>query len=158
MRTWFGLSGEGRNNPRQCQHQKVTSSFCREQLFRPSVRIQGPNWGHEKLKLADGFRHSLLEWSSQEIKVKLNESWLLKFYQVKQLKENSTENSAENNFKEDSQFNELWNISTKQKNKIKILKFKELCFRDTLSDKFQQIAIKFATLYLFYPFLFCFFV
>ena len=33
--------------------------------------------------------------ASQEIKVKLNESRLLKFYQVKQLKENSTENSAE---------------------------------------------------------------
>ena len=43
--------------------------------------------------------------ASQEIKVKLNESRLLKFYQVKQLKENSTENSAERNFKEDSKFN-----------------------------------------------------
>ena len=31
----------------------------------------------------------------------------MKFYLVKQLKENSTENSAEKNFKEDSQFNEL---------------------------------------------------
>ena len=48
-----------------------------------------------------------LNEASQEIKVKLNESWLLKFYQVKQLKENSTENSAEKNFKEDSQLNEL---------------------------------------------------
>ena len=28
---------------------------------------------------------------------------------------------------------------------------------DTISDKFQQIAQKFATLYLFYPFLSCFF-
>ena len=37
--------------------------------------------------------------------------------------------------------------------KKKILKFKELCFPDTLSDKFQQIALKFATLYLFSPFL-----
>ena len=27
---------------------------------------------------------------------------------------------------------------------------------DTLSDKFQQIALKFAALYLFYPFLSCF--
>ena len=49
--------------------------------------------------------------------MKLNESRLLKFYQVKQLKENSTENSAEKNFKEDSQFNELWNISTNKKEK-----------------------------------------
>ena len=94
-----------------------------------------------------------LNGASQEIKVKLNESWLLKFYQVKQLKENSTKNSAEKNFKEDSQSNELWNISTKQKKKRKILKFKELCFPDTLSDKLQQIALKFAILYLFYPFL-----
>ena len=43
----------------------------------------------------------------------------MKFYQIKQLKENSTENSAEKkkNFKEHSQFYELWNISTKQKEK-----------------------------------------
>ena len=34
----------------------------------------------------------------------------MKFYQVKQLKENSTDNSTEKNFKEDSQFNGLWNI------------------------------------------------
>ena len=53
------------------------------------------------------------------MKVKSNESRLLKFYEVKQLKENPTENSAEKNFKEDSQFNELWNISTKQKRKEK---------------------------------------
>ena len=64
--------------------------------------------------------------------VKLNESRQLKFYQVKRLKENSTENSAEKNFKEDSQFKELWNISTKQKNKRKTHKFKELYFPDIL--------------------------
>ena len=33
------------------------------------------------------------------------------------MKENSTENSAEKNLKEDSQLNELSNISTKQKRK-----------------------------------------
>ena len=43
----------------------------------------------------------------------------MKFYQVKQLKENSTENSAEKNFKEDSKLNENWNISTKLKRKEK---------------------------------------
>ena len=61
-------------------------------------------------------------WSqeaSQEVKVKLNESRLLKFHQIKQLKENSTENSTEKNFKEDSQFNEIWNISKKKKKKKK---------------------------------------
>ena len=62
-----------------------------------------------------GFVTRFLNGTSQEIKVKLNESQLLKFYQVKHVKENSTENSVEKNFKEDSQINELWNISTKQK-------------------------------------------
>ena len=42
-----------------------------------------------------------------------------KIYQVKQLKENSTENSAEKNFTEDSKLNENWNISTKLKKKKK---------------------------------------
>ena len=45
----------------------------------------------------------------------------------------------------------------KTKKKRNILKFKEICFSYTLSGKFQQIAQKFATLYLFYPFLSCFF-
>ena len=54
-----------------------------------------------------GFVTRFLIESSQEIKVKLNESRLLKFYPVKQLKENLNENSAEKNFKEDSQLNEL---------------------------------------------------
>ena len=66
-----------------------------------------------------------LNGTSQEIKVKLNESRLLKFYQVKRLKENSTENSAEKNFKEESQLNELWNVSTKQNKKKKKKKRKE---------------------------------
>ena len=45
----------------------------------------------------------------------------------------------------------------KKKKKIrKIHKFNELCFLDTLSDKFQQITLKFATLYRFYSFLACF--
>ena len=56
-----------------------------------------------------------LNGASQEIKVKLNESQLLKFYHVKQLKENSTENFAEKNLKENLELNELRNISTKQK-------------------------------------------
>ena len=53
-----------------------------------------------------------------------------------QLKENSTENYAEKNLKENSKFNELWNFSMKQKMKRKRLKFKKLCLPDTLSDKF----------------------
>ena len=61
-----------------------------------------------------GFVTRFLNWASQEIKVKLNEYRLLKFYQVKQLKENSTDNAAEKNLK-DSQSNELWNIFTNKK-------------------------------------------
>ena len=55
--------------------------------------------------------------ASQEIKVKLNQSRILIFYPVKELKENSTENSAEKTFKENSKLNENWNISTKLKRK-----------------------------------------
>ena len=66
-----------------------------------------------------GFVTRFLKEASQEIKVKLNASWLLKFYQVEQLKENSTENSAEKNFQEDTQLNELRKISTKKKKKKK---------------------------------------
>ena len=47
--------------------------------------------------------------------------------------------------------------TTKKKKKRKILKFRELYFPDTLSDKFQQIELKFVTLYFFYSFLSCFF-
>ena len=62
-----------------------------------------------------GFVTGFLIEACPRNKVELNESRLVKFYQVKRLKENSTENSTEKNFKEDSQFNKLWNISTKQK-------------------------------------------
>ena len=93
----------------------LSSNYCLTLSTNSGIELER----HEKLKLADGFRHSLLEWSFPRNKVKLNESRLLKFYQVKRLKENLTENSAEKNFKEDSQFNELWNISTKQKKTVK---------------------------------------
>ena len=66
-------------------------------------------------------------------------------------------NFKEDFFKEDSQFNELWNISTKQKKKRKKLKFKELCFPDTLSDKFQQIVLKICNTLSFLSFSFSFF-
>ena len=104
-----------------------------------------------------GFVTRFLNGASQGIKVKLNKSRLQKFYQVKQLKENSTENSAEKNFKEDSKLNEHWNIPTKLKRKEKYLNSKNFVSPDTLSDKFLQIVLKFATLYLFYLFLSFFF-
>ena len=111
-------------NPKLYGTEKLPPLFCRELLLRSSVWIRGPNWRQEKLvgrlvsSLASWIADTYFEQAegSQEIKVKLNESRLLK---VKQLKENSTENSAENNFKEDSQLNKLWNVSTKQKTKNK---------------------------------------
>ena len=93
--------------------------FLSRTTIWPSVWIRRPTWRHENLSHQKSFVTRFLNGASEEIKVKLNESRLLKFYHVKQLKENSTENSPEKNFKEDSQLNEL--------------KFKELCFPDTLS-------------------------
>ena len=66
-----------------------------------------------------GFVTRFLNGACQEIKVKINKSWLLKFYQVKQLKENSTKNSAEKNFKENSLLSEFWKVSTKYKKEKK---------------------------------------
>ena len=79
-----------------------------------------------------GFVTRFLNGASQEIKVKLNESRLLKFYQVKQLKENLNDNSTEKNFKEDLQFNKIWNISTKHKRNGKYSNSKKFVCR-TLS-------------------------
>ena len=101
------------------RHQKVTSSFCPELLLNPQYEFGDPNWRHENLNHQKGFVTRFLNGASQETKVKLNKSQLLKFYHVKQLKENSTENSIEKNFKEDSQFNEFWNILTKKNKKRK---------------------------------------
>ena len=76
------------------------------------------------------------------------------------LKENSTENLAEKNLKENSKFNELWNFSVKQKKKkqkTKKEKKKEKKRKysnsknfspNTLSDKFPANCTKIATLYL----------
>ena len=61
-----------------------------------------------------GFVTCFLKGASQEIKVKLNESWQLKFYQVKQLKENPAENSAEKTLKKTRK---LMNSETFRQNK-----------------------------------------
>ena len=75
-----------------------------------------------------------------------------------QLKENSTENSAEKNFKEKSKFKQLLNFSIKQKKKKrKILKFKELSFPDTISEKFPVNCTEICNTLSFYPFLSGFF-
>ena len=73
------------------------------------------------------------------------------------LKENSTENSLEKNLKEYSKFNELRNFLIKQRKWRKILKFKELCLPDTLSDKFHTNCFQICNTWSFYPFLSHFF-
>ena len=78
--TWFGRNGEGRSNPRQCGTNKWLPPFCQTTIW-PSVRIRGP----ELKAPAERFSHSL----HQEIKVKINESRLRKFYQ-----ENSTKRKS----------------------------------------------------------------
>ena len=127
--TWFGQSGKRRRNPRQYGTKKLPPPFIENYYLTLSTNSGVELWRHAKLKPANGFCHSLLEWSFPRNKSKI--SRLLKFYQVKQLKENSTENSTEKNFKEDSQFKELWSLSTKKKKKKKtrkILKFKKTLF------------------------------
>ena len=57
----------------------------------------------------------------------------MKFYQVKQLKKNPIENSAEKNLTENLKLNELWNISTKLKTKEKYSNSKNFISR-TLSQ------------------------
>ena len=117
----------------------------------------------KKFSLQFGFDSRFLNRASQEIRVKLNVSRLLKFYQVKQLNENSIENSAEKNFKEDSQFNEFWNSLIKQNKTKKQKKRKEKYSNpeNFLSWTLSQISssklrLHLRTLYLFYLFLSCF--
>ena len=118
-------------------HQKVTSRY----LSRTTIGTLCTNSGNNckgTRKIASRWFSSLVSYTadtyfnrqevSQEIKVKSNESRLLKFYQVKQLKENSTENSAKKNFKEASKLDKKkLKHFDKIKKKRKILKFKELC-------------------------------
>ena len=117
--------------------------FCQTTIWR-SVRIRGPELKARKLNPGDGFRHSLHEWSSPRNKSKnkwksSTEVLPRKFYWKKsQLKENSTENSAEKNLKEDSKFNELRNFSIKQKNSNS----KNFVSRTLSQISFQQIVLK----------------
>ena len=64
-----------------------------------------------------------------------------------QLKENSNDNFAEKDLKENSKFKELWNFSIKQKKKKKKEKVKDpnsknFFFLDTLSNKFPSNCTK----------------
>ena len=126
--------------------------FCQNTIW-PSVKR---DWRHEKLSQQIDFITHFMNGAPQEIEVKINESQLLKFYQ-----ENSTMNSVKKKLKEDSKFKQLLNIFTKKKKRKKKEKkekkntqIQRTLFPWTLSQiSFPQIALKFATLYLFYPFL-----
>ena len=86
--------------------------------------------------------------ASQEIKVKINESRQLKFYQENLIERKFNWKKIQprilrkKNPTEDSKIKEPWKFSIKQKKKRKILKFKELCFVDTLSDNFHPNCTK----------------
>ena len=67
-----------------------------------------------------GFVTRFINGAPQEIKVKINEIDYWSSTKKIQLKENSTENSAEKNIKEDSKFNKPWNFSIKKKEKKNI--------------------------------------
>ena len=103
--------------------------------------MRGPNWSHESfIRFMNG--------APQEIKIKINESRLLKFYL-----ENSTE--IKFNWKK-IQPRILWKRTLKKtkiqrtlkhfyktKNELKkILKYKELCFSDTSQISCLQIVLK----------------
>ena len=105
----------------------MTSSFCQELLLKPLVQIRGPELKTRKLKPADGFRHSLYQWSSPKIKVEINEN--RSSTKKIQLKENST---AEKNLKEDSKFDELGNFSKKRKKEKKKIEKKNTQIQRTL--------------------------
>ena len=78
-----------------------------ENYYLTQYKFGDPTDSRKNLSQKMGFVTRFLNGASKEIKVKLNESRLLKFYQINQVKENSSENSAEKNFQEDSQLDEL---------------------------------------------------
>ena len=110
---WFGRSGEGRSNPRRYGTKKWLPLF---ELLFSQYEFGDPNCRHDNLSQQVGFINRFTNWVPQEIKVKMNDSRLLKFYQ-----ENSPERKFNREFygkkkiKEDSKFNEPWNFSIFQK-------------------------------------------
>ena len=116
--TWFGLSGEGRSNPRQWRNQKVTSSFCVNQLFDSQYEFGDPKWRHEDLSQQMGSVTRFMNGASQEIKVKNKRKSTTEILPWKfNWKKIQPRILWKRTFKEDSKFNELWNFSIKQKKK-----------------------------------------
>ena len=86
--TWFGLSGKGRSNHRQYSTKKWLPLFVMKYYWTKGT------WTDGKKNLSQiGFITRFMNGAPQEIKVKINESWQLKFYQ-----ENSTERKFNQEF------------------------------------------------------------
>ena len=146
------------------QHQKVTSSFSKGLLSDSRYEFGDPNWKRENLSQQIGFVTHFLNRAPQEIKVKINESQLLKFYQENSTKINSTEKKIDREFcgkepKRKLEIQRTLKLFDKTKKKRKRLKFKELCFPEILSDKFPAKLYKNLQHFIFsIPFLFVFFL
>ena len=124
--------------------------FVKNYYSDPQYEFRDQTVKAGKISQQMGLATHFLNGASQEIKVKLNEIWQLKFYQVKQLKKNSTKNFAEKNLKEDLELNEIWNISTrKKKRKEKYSNSKNFISRTLSRISFLEIVLKYATVYLF---------
>ena len=111
--------------------------FWSRSTIEPSVRFWGPSYWHEKLMPAERFRHSLLEW-----RIPRNKSKIKRKSAIPILSSYTTERKINREFcfEEDSQLNELWNMSTKQKKKRKILKEKYSNSKSFVSRTLSQIS------------------
>ena len=94
----FGQSGKGRNNPRRYNPKKLPHTTCQKLLLDPQYKIgdQTVKAGYNSTKVLSlaswiANKYSNRQEASQEMKLKSNESQLPKFYKVKQLKENLTQ-------------------------------------------------------------------
>ena len=115
------------SNLRQCSNKTLLSLFVKNYYSDPQYEFGDRTVKVRKIS-ASKWISSLASWMEfpLEIKVKLNERWQLKFYQVKQLEENSTKNSAKKNLKEDSKYKWTLKHFYKTKKKEKYSNSKEL--------------------------------
>ena len=90
---WLNVWLKGRINSWQCGTKKWLPPFCQELLFDAQYEFGDSNWRHENLNQQMGFVTRFMNGAPLEIKVKINESRLLKFY-----KENSTERKFNREF------------------------------------------------------------
>ena len=90
--TWFGKSAKGRSNPKLWVTKNWLPPFVKL-LFDLQYEFGDQDWRHENLSQQMGFITCFMNGAPQEIKVKINESRLLKFYL-----ENSTERKFNREF------------------------------------------------------------